>query len=215
MSKDSLLSRRALLKAGALGTVAAGGAAALRSLNSVAQAQQTVDSTGGRVVGPGSHHDMVTVGELKAGSFDPSAYLHTFDTGKVSPLASGQTLREYTIAAGPGDRSRAGRILSGVDLQRHGSRSDYPLHRRRPGTDPFPERRQPCPQRAFPRDSSGQHGWGLRAGAAGSILRLRIRCRAVRPSALSLPYGPDQTAYPQGTLWRVPDRSQGRTPPGP
>jgi FtsP/CotA-like multicopper oxidase with cupredoxin domain len=99
MAKDPLLSRRALLKAGAIGTVAAGGAAALRTLNGVAQAQQTVDSTGGRVVVHGSHDAMIAVGDLQPGQFDPSAFLSHFDYGTVSRLPNGQTLREYTIVA--------------------------------------------------------------------------------------------------------------------
>jgi FtsP/CotA-like multicopper oxidase with cupredoxin domain len=86
------LSRRDLIKVGALSTVglAAGGSAF--GLGSRGQEEQ-------QVTGPGSHHDMVTVGELKSGSFDPTAYLQTFDTGKVSTLASGQTLREYNLLA--------------------------------------------------------------------------------------------------------------------
>ena len=99
MPKDSRVSRRALLKAGALGTVAAGGAAALRTLHGVAQAQQTVDTTGGRVVVHGSHDAMVAVGELKPGQFDPTTFLTQFDYGTVSRLPNGQTLREYTIVA--------------------------------------------------------------------------------------------------------------------
>jgi FtsP/CotA-like multicopper oxidase with cupredoxin domain len=99
MSKDSLLSRRALLKAGALGTVAAGGAAALRTLNGVAEAQQTVDTTAGRVVVHGSHDAMIAVGNLRPGQLDPSAFLTHFDYGTVSRLPNGQTLREYTLVA--------------------------------------------------------------------------------------------------------------------
>jgi FtsP/CotA-like multicopper oxidase with cupredoxin domain len=99
MSKHSRLSRRDLLKAGALGTVAAGGAAALRNFPSIAEAQQRVDSTAGRVVVHGSHDAMVAVGELKPGQFDPTAFLTQFDYGKVSRLPNGQTLREYTIVA--------------------------------------------------------------------------------------------------------------------
>ena len=99
MSKDSILSRRALLKAGALGTVAAGGAAALRSLNSVAEAQQIVDTTGGRVVVHGSHDAMIAVGELQPGQLDPTGFLTHFDYGTVSRLPNGQTLREYTLVA--------------------------------------------------------------------------------------------------------------------
>jgi FtsP/CotA-like multicopper oxidase with cupredoxin domain len=87
------LSRRDLIKAGALSTVglAAGGTAF--GLAGKEQEPRHQPS------GPGSHHDMVTVGELTSGSFDPTGYLQTFDTGKVSTLASGQTLREYELIA--------------------------------------------------------------------------------------------------------------------
>ena len=87
------LSRRDLIKAGALSTVglAAGGTAF--GLGGHRQEEQQP------VTGPGSHHDMVTVGELKSGSFDPTAYLQTFDTGTVSILPNGQTLREYHLLA--------------------------------------------------------------------------------------------------------------------
>jgi manganese oxidase len=87
------VSRRELLKAGALGTVglaAGGSAASLPALvqGDTAQAQARE-----------SHHDMVTVGQLAPGSFDPSEFLTRFDGGKVTTLASGQTLREYEIVA--------------------------------------------------------------------------------------------------------------------
>jgi FtsP/CotA-like multicopper oxidase with cupredoxin domain len=87
------VSRRELLKAGALGTVglaAGGSAASLPALvqGDTAQAQARE-----------SHHDMVTVGQIAPGSFDPSEFLTRFDGGKVTTLASGQTLREYEIVA--------------------------------------------------------------------------------------------------------------------
>lgn len=86
------LSRRDLIKVGALSTVglAAGGSAFALKGNG----QEPHDS-----LQRGSHHDMVTVGELRSGSFDPTAFLHQFDTGKVSTLPSGQTLREYQLVA--------------------------------------------------------------------------------------------------------------------
>ena len=96
---DSPVSRRALLKAGALGTVAVGGAAALRGLNGVAEAQQGVDSARKRALIHGSHDAMVAVGELRPGQFDPTTFLTHFDYGTVSRLPNGQTLREYTIVA--------------------------------------------------------------------------------------------------------------------
>jgi FtsP/CotA-like multicopper oxidase with cupredoxin domain len=90
---DRKLSRRELLKAGALGTVglAAGGGAA--SQPALVQG----DSAGPQT--HGSHHDMVTVGQLAPGSFDPTAFLTRFDGGTVSTLPGGQTLREYEIVA--------------------------------------------------------------------------------------------------------------------
>jgi FtsP/CotA-like multicopper oxidase with cupredoxin domain len=90
MSNQSI-SRREALKTGALGAMglAAGGSA----LALPAQQDQ----------GPGptqtSHHDMVTVGQLARGSFDPSAFLTHFDGGRVSRLPSGQRLREYELVS--------------------------------------------------------------------------------------------------------------------
>jgi FtsP/CotA-like multicopper oxidase with cupredoxin domain len=87
------MSRREVLKAGALGTVglATGGSAA--SLPALAQG----DTAQARA--HESHHDMVTVGQLAPGSFDPLEFLTRFDGGKVTTLAGGQTLREYEIVA--------------------------------------------------------------------------------------------------------------------
>jgi hypothetical protein len=87
------LSRRVLIKVGALSTVGLATGGAAFGLGGKRQEEQQ------QVTGPGSHHDMVTVGELKSGTFDPSAYLRTFDTGKASLLPSGQTLREYELLA--------------------------------------------------------------------------------------------------------------------
>jgi manganese oxidase len=101
MSEESLppelarrLSRRDLLKVGAMGTVGlatAGGAFALQ-----APSNPQVQAAGGHI---SSHHDMVAIGELRAGGFDPTKYLTHFDTGRVSRLPSGQVLREYELVA--------------------------------------------------------------------------------------------------------------------
>lgn len=87
------LKRRDLLKLGALGTVglAAGGRAFALGREPQAQADSTHPGT--------SHHDMVTMGELQPGSFDPTAFLTEFDTGRVSGLPSGQVLREYDLVS--------------------------------------------------------------------------------------------------------------------
>jgi FtsP/CotA-like multicopper oxidase with cupredoxin domain len=87
------LSRRDALKAGALGTVglATGGmAAALPALG---------QDRSGQGAASASHHDMLTVGQLRPGAFDPSDFLTRFDGGTVSRLPSGQVLREYELVA--------------------------------------------------------------------------------------------------------------------
>ncbi len=93
------LSRRDLLKLGALGTVGlASGAGAialdpLRALGGGPPGDQAPGSP------HGSHHDMAVVGELRTTSFDPTAFLTSFDTGRVSRLPSGQVLREFELVA--------------------------------------------------------------------------------------------------------------------
>jgi FtsP/CotA-like multicopper oxidase with cupredoxin domain len=95
-----LPTRRELLRAGIWGTAglaAAGGALALQRIG-VASAQGTYRPASAPPV-HGDHEQMGTVGELRPGAFDPTAYLTHFETGRVSTLPSGQTLREYDIEA--------------------------------------------------------------------------------------------------------------------
>jgi FtsP/CotA-like multicopper oxidase with cupredoxin domain len=93
-SNGTPLSRRDLLRAGALGAAglaAASGALVIRPRTGVAQLGLHADSH--------SAHVMAAVGDIRPGGFDPSAFLTTFDYGKVSTLPDGRTLREYYIAA--------------------------------------------------------------------------------------------------------------------
>src|ERR671921_192137 len=90
---DQPMSRRDLLKAGALGTVGIAAGGSVLALPGLGQTQ----ASGGE--GQASHHDMMTVGNLAPGSFDPSAFLTRFDGGQVSRLPSGQVLREYELVA--------------------------------------------------------------------------------------------------------------------
>ncbi|MGH7578993.1 MAG: multicopper oxidase domain-containing protein [Gemmatimonadales bacterium] len=87
------VSRRDALRAGALGTVGLAAGAGGLSLQALGQ--------GGAPQSPthGSHHDMVTVGQLAPGSFDPTAFLTRFEGGNVSRLPSGQVLREFELVA--------------------------------------------------------------------------------------------------------------------
>jgi manganese oxidase len=87
------ITRRQILKVGALGTASLATGGSVLSLPGLAQG----DAKAGK--GQASHHDMMTVGQLAPGSFDPTAFLTHFDTGMVSHLASGQVLREYELIA--------------------------------------------------------------------------------------------------------------------
>jgi FtsP/CotA-like multicopper oxidase with cupredoxin domain len=93
-TNSARLSRRDLLRAGALGAAglaAASGALVIRPRSGVAQLGLHADSH--------SAHLMAAVGDIRAGGFDPSAFLTRFDYGKVSTMSDGRTLREYYIAA--------------------------------------------------------------------------------------------------------------------
>jgi manganese oxidase len=92
MSEPSL-SRRELLRAGALGTVGLAAGGSVLALPGITQ------SHGAAGQGQASHHDMMTVGQLSPGSADPTAFLTHFDYGKTSRLPSGQVLREYELVA--------------------------------------------------------------------------------------------------------------------
>ena len=84
------LTRRQLLAAGAIGGVGLATGGSALALQSKSETPATPLST---------HHDMMAVGELRPGSFDPTAFLTQFDLGRVSRLANGQTLREYDLVA--------------------------------------------------------------------------------------------------------------------
>jgi FtsP/CotA-like multicopper oxidase with cupredoxin domain len=84
------LTRRQLLAAGAIGGVGLATGGSALALQQRPGAPATPLST---------HHDMMAVGDLRPGSFDPSAFLTRFDMGRASRLANGQTLREYDLVA--------------------------------------------------------------------------------------------------------------------
>ncbi len=86
---DRPLSRRGLLKLGAAGTASLATGAGSLLLGEPAAAQ----------AGHAGHHDMTTVGDIRPGGFDPTAFLTAFDWGRESRLPSGQVLREYELVA--------------------------------------------------------------------------------------------------------------------
>ena len=110
MGKRQNLNRRAILKAGALGT-------GLLMAGSVSAQQNTGHEAPGGTHSDQSHtapaqtdqlqvheshgHHSLTVGMVDPASngFDPLQVLVDFDLGRVSTLPNGQTLREYTIYA--------------------------------------------------------------------------------------------------------------------
>ena len=93
--EEGKLSRRDLIKAGALGAAglaAAGGTIVLRPKSDAAAAE----------LPPDAHmhaHAMDAVGDIDPRGFNPTKFLTEFDYGKISTLPNGQTLREYYIAA--------------------------------------------------------------------------------------------------------------------
>jgi manganese oxidase len=88
------LSRRELLRAGALS------AAGLAAAGAVVRARgESVPEITNNVNEAHKHGANGPEGTLRPGGFDPSAFLTAFDYGKVSKLAGGQTLREYELIA--------------------------------------------------------------------------------------------------------------------
>ena len=100
------LTRRDLIKAGTAGTVglaAAAGALGLPGLRALGAQDSTIrggsSSTRDPMEDHGSHHQMMTVGDIAVDRFDPTKFLTEFDTGSISVLPGGQVLREYDIVA--------------------------------------------------------------------------------------------------------------------
>ncbi len=93
MSEPSL-TRRELLRAGALGTVGLAAGGSVLALPGLVQGDGAAAAQG-----QASHHDMMTVGQLAPGTPDPTKFLTEFDRGKVSRLPSGQVLLEYELVA--------------------------------------------------------------------------------------------------------------------
>jgi FtsP/CotA-like multicopper oxidase with cupredoxin domain len=99
------LSRRSLLSASALAAVGAGAAGLARTQPVAAQTGHA--GHGGRAGHPAASHDSphthanMAFGEIDAekNGFDPSKMLTDFDTGTVSQLPDGRTLRTYEFIA--------------------------------------------------------------------------------------------------------------------
>jgi FtsP/CotA-like multicopper oxidase with cupredoxin domain len=90
------LSRRGMLKAGALG---AAGLALVKSAFALQVPGEPPTPRRTPTHSHGSHDELNAVGERRPGSFDPTTFLTHFDHGVVSTLPNGQTLREYRLVA--------------------------------------------------------------------------------------------------------------------
>ena len=102
------LTRRDLLKAGTLGTVGLAAAAGaltipawrrLGAQDSTAQLRDAAPDSAANAHMHASHDQMNAVGDLAPDSYNPTRFLADFDTGSISILPTGQTLREYEVVA--------------------------------------------------------------------------------------------------------------------
>ena len=95
----------------------------------------------------------------RANGFDPTAILRDFDYGRTRRLASGRVLREWTVVAeDQGDRSRPGRQVRGLDLQRPGAGADPAGARGGAAADQLRQLLRPPAHDAFPRHPPGADG---------------------------------------------------------
>lgn len=99
MLSRSILSRRTLLKAGALGAAASSLATLLRQRSpALAQSPDGPDAAHTTHTGIGRNHAVGQVDHARNG-FTPQQLLTEVDTGRVSTLSDGRTLREFSIFA--------------------------------------------------------------------------------------------------------------------
>ncbi len=111
------------------------------------------------------------------------------------------------------DRDRAGRLLSRVDVQRPGARTDDARHRRRsrPGDLPQPGHRT---RTRFTSTAGIRRRWTARCPSTRSCRARRFvyefDAEPVRPAPLSLPRRAAEAPHPQGPLRRVHRRSAER-----
>jgi manganese oxidase len=98
------ISRRTLLRRGALGTAAVALTKAVTTLGAspaaaAAHSDATHAMTPSPVMAGHSPHSLDVVGDIQPGGLDPTAFLTQFDYGDASKTADGRTLREYDVVA--------------------------------------------------------------------------------------------------------------------
>ena len=108
--RQHTISRRGLLRGSAVGAAGIAGAASLATLDSGRRARAADALTPAQAaafVGPidpndefdHTHELAGAVGDVDTSAFDPMAYLEDFNSGVVSTLPDGRTLREYVLVA--------------------------------------------------------------------------------------------------------------------
>ena len=166
-------------------------------------------------------HVMGPVGRVSTEAFNPAAFYPRMELLGPAAGRAGALLQRDAASrrhAPPRvsnrrrrsrDRDRARRVLPGLDLQRPGARPDHSRNRRRSAAHHVPQPGSPSAHDPLPWLASARNGRvdARTSGDARRTLRLRVRCRAVRPAPLSLPRGSAEAAHPQGSLRRVHRRS--------
>ena len=216
----SRLSRRVLLAGGvaAAGGSAVGAAGALRAADGPAPPVTLDLCTVGSIPDHSAAHGaMITVGDVDyaRNGFDPTAMLTDWETGSVSTLPDGRTLRTFEITAEDKEIEIAPGLM--FPAWTYNGRVPGPTlarHRRRPPPHRFQELRLAPAFHAFSRHPRGPHGRRSRRrdGRSGRRVRLRIRCPPVRLPSLPLPRAAAETPPAQGHVWRLRHRPRSRPP---
>ncbi len=174
-------------------------------------------------------HRMGPVGRVSHRSVQPvdvSARLELLGPGarRAGAVLQGDASSRRNAASRVSDRRRrsrdrncARRLLSGLDVQRPGARSDHPRDGRRSTAHHVHQLRFASAHDALPWLASSRNGWvdARTPGDARRALRLRVRCRAVRHASLPLPRRSPEATPAQGPLRCLHRRPTAAAPPKP
>ena len=203
MSNRKLSRRDAACRAGASAPSASPPARAALASGAGQPAAQAPDRTG-------SHHDMVTVGQLAPGSFDPDRVPHPLRHRQGLPPAVGPDAAGVR-AGGGGSRDRGGARACSTRRGPTTARCRAPPSAAPRATGSA----SASPTRAATRTASTSTASipsnmdgafePVHPGAASST----SSTPSLRPPPVPLPHGAHQAAHPQGTVRRLHHRSQG------
>ncbi len=203
-----------MLRAAGLGSLAAG-------VGSAGRPRRARPTSRGRPALPQSRHGRGRSGRTPRSSIRP-LYLRSFNFSHLARHRARALLprvdargrlaaaRVRDLRRRPRDRDRSRPDLPGLDLQRPGAGTDAARHRGRSRPRPLHQPGHASAHAPLPRLAPAGDG-RVAARAPGRARRrvpLRVRRRAVRPPPLPLPRHPAEAPHPQGSLRRVPGRSQ-------